>query len=475
MELLLKTFKYIYSKQIIKGMKLLSRIFLLLFVAQSFAQNEDSIMIRKIYSEILTKAQCYANLDYLANKIGGRLSGSPQAQKAVEWAVTAMKAAGCDTVFKQECMVPHWVRGEKEVGKLLYDAKEEMMAICALGGSVATPKNGITAPVVEVKSLNELADLGTEKIKGKIIFFNRPFDQTEISTYKAYGKAVDQRFDGPSMAAKYGALATVCRSMTSDINDVPHTGAMKYKDSLPKIPACAISTLGAERLSELLKKDSRLKFYLRMTCETLPDEKSYNVVGELKGSEHPEEIIVVGGHLDSWDTGSGAHDDGAGVVQSIEVIHVMKMLGIHPKRTIRAVAFMNEENGVRGGNKYAELAKQNNEKHILAMESDGGGASPRGLTMSGFAAEQREKIKSWQYLFLPYGVYDFSHEGGGTDISPLKRTQGTPLVDLFADPQRYFDYHHSPNDQFSAVNKRELELGAATMASFIYLVSTHGL
>lgn len=438
-----------------------------------FAQKEDSLMIRKIFSEVLTKGQCYSNLDYLSNSIGGRLSGSVQAQKAVEWAAKAMKSAGSDTVFMQECMVPHWVRGEKEVGKIIVGSKGDVMNICALGGSVGTPAEGITAPVIEVKSIEDLNKIGTEYIKGKIVFFNRPFDKTEIDPFNAYGKAIDQRWKGPSIAAKFGAVATICRSMTTDVNDFPHTGSMTYFDSIPqKIPACAISTWGAEYLSDLLREDPQVKFFLKMSCERLPDEKSFNVIGELKGSEHPEEIIVVGGHLDSWDTGDGAHDDGAGVVQAMEVIHIMKSLGIKPKRTIRAVAFMNEENGVRGGKKYAELAKQNNEKHILAIESDRGGFAPRGFTFTG-PTEKRAQLKKWIPLLMPYGLYDFEQEGGGVDISPLEKA-GVPVMELYPDPQRYFDYHHASTDKFDGVNKRELEMGAGSLAALIYLVSEHG-
>lgn len=456
-------------------MKTLRISTLLLISTFCFAQKPDSVIIKQLYITALSNSQCYSNLDYLANKIGGRLAGSPQAQKAVEWATKAMKEAGCDTVFLQECMVPHWVRGAKEIGRVQTGSQSELMNICALGGSIGTPKEGLTAPVIEVKSIEELYKLGTEKIKGKIVFFNRPFDPTEVNPFHAYGKAVDQRWEGPSVAAKFGAVATICRSMTPSINDVPHTGSMVYLvDSIPqKIPACAISTMGAEKLNEILVKNKQVNFFLKMNCETLPDEKSYNVVGEIKGTEHPEEIIVVGGHLDSWETGDGAHDDGAGVVQSMEVLHLMKALGIRPKRTIRAVAFMNEENGLRGGKKYAELAKLNKEKHILAIESDRGGLTPRGFSFSG-DEEKLEKLKKWKPLLEPYGLYDFNHDGGGSDIGPLEK-MGVPVMELTPDPQRYFDFHHTPNDIFINVNKRELELGAASLGALIYLVNEYGL
>jgi len=468
-------------------MKTLKTVLILAVSINCVAQKNDSIMLRRIFSEALMNGKCYSNLDYLSNKIGGRISGSPQAAKAVEWAEIAMKEANSDNVTKQECMVPHWVRGEKEKGEIVFKVEtfakgdktvgrqrpSEPMNICALGGSVGTTKEGVTADVLEVKSVEELYKLGTDKIKGKIVFFNRPFDNSEIDPFDAYGKAVDQRWKGPSIAAKFGAVATICRSMTTRIDDFPHTGGMNYLDSIPeKIPACAISTKGAEYLSGLIKSGDHFKFHLKMNCQTLPDEKSYNVVGEIKGSEFPDEIIVVGGHLDSWDTGDGSHDDGAGVVQSIEVIRIMKALGIKPKRTIRAVAFMNEENGLRGGKKYAELAEQNKEKHILAIESDRGGFAPRGVTFEG-SVEKRTKLKSWAPLLMPYGVYDFDRKGGGADISPLEK-DAVPVMELYPEPQRYFDHHHTANDTFQSIDKRELEMGAATLAAIVYLADQYG-
>ncbi len=443
--------------------------------ATTIIAQTDSAMIKKIYNEALSNGKSYSNLDYLTNKIGGRLSGSPQAQQAVEWAFKAMKEAGADTVYLQECMVPHWVRGAKEVGKAICsnpkDSRE--LPVCALGGSIATPSDGITANVIEVMGLKGLEALGKEKIKGKIVFFNEPMDPTFIGTFNAYGKAVEQRWAGPSEAVKYGAVAVVTRSCTLTQDDYPHTGSMGYKDSLNKIPACCISTNGANWLSAELKKDKDLKFFLQMSCNTLPDVKSYNVVGEIRGSEKKNEFIVVGGHLDSWDTGTGAHDDGAGVVQSIEVLRIFKALGYKPKCTIRAVAFMNEENGGRGGKKYAELAKKNNEKHLAAIESDAGGFTPRGFS-SDVTPEVKAKLKSWRPLFEPYGVYDFGRDGSGSDIGPLK-DQNVPCMELSPDSQRYFIHHHTPVDTFEYINQRELELGGAAMAALVWMIAQHGL
>ncbi len=441
----------------------------------SFSQS-DSVVIRKIFTEALTNGRSYSNLDQLANGIGGRLAGSPGAAKAVEWTKKAMIAAGADTVFLQECMVPHWVRGEKEIARFMGPAAErKALAICALGNSVATPTAGLSAGIVEVKEFSELEKLGKSKIQGKIVFFNRPMDPSRIATFHAYGGAVMQRVGGPSIAAKYGAVGVVVRSMSLIKEDAPHTGVTIYNDTFPKIPACAISTNDADFLSEKLKKYPESKFFFKMSCKMLPDERSHNVVAEIRGSERPEEIIVVGGHLDSWDNGDGAHDDGAGIVQSIEVIRIFKALGIRPKRTIRAVAFMNEENGGRGGDKYAELAAKNKEKHIAAIESDAGGFTPRGFgcTFPKGMEKQELVFLSWKKQFSPYFADDLHRGGGGADIEELYK-QGTPVFGLQPDSQRYFDVHHTVNDTFDKVNKRELELGGAAMAALIWLITEKG-
>ena len=447
----------------------------ILLSGNAIIAQSDSAMIKTIYNEALSNGKSYTNLDYLSNKIGGRLSGSPQAQQAVEWAYKAMKEAGADTVYLQQCMVPHWIRGAKEIGKVTCSnpAESKEVPIAALGSSIGTPALGISANVIEAIGLNDLEKLGKDKIKGKIVFFNEPMDPTFIETFNAYGKAVKQRWGGAMAAAKYGAVAVVVRSCTLTQDDFPHTGVMGYTDTVKKIPACCISTNGANWLSNQLKKDKDLKFFLKMNCDTLPDEKSFNVVGEIRGSLNPKEYIVVGGHLDSWDTGKGSNDDGSGVVQSIEVIRIFKALGIKPKRTIRAVAFMNEENGGRGGKKYAELAKKNNEKHIAAIESDAGGFTPRGFS-SDVTPEVKAKLKSWRPLFEPYGVYNFDRDGSGSDINPLK-AQGVPCMELMPDSQRYFAYHHTPDDVFANVNQRELELGDASMAALIWMISKYGL
>ena len=455
----------------------MKKIFALLILIgisnHGIAQNTDSLFIRKIFTEALVNGESYQNLDYLSNKIGGRLSGSENAAKAVVYIESVMKKLNADAVFKQECMVPHWVRGAKEEAKIITNLKSVDANICALGGSIATGEKGITAQVIEVHHFDELKVLGKEKIKGKIIFYNRPMDATLINTMHAYGGAVGQRWAGAMQAAPYGAVGVVVRSMSLSKQDFPHTGAMGYSDTIPKIPACAISTNGADVLSRTLKSNPDLQFYFKMNCEKLADVPSFNVVAELKGSANPERIIVVGGHLDSWDTGDGAHDDGAGVVQSIEVIRILKALNYKPKCTIRVVAFMNEENGRRGGDKYAELAKQNNETHEAAIESDEGGFAPLGFSVDA-SEEVRKIVKSWRPLLEPYGIYNFNESGSGSDIEPIVNT-GVPGFSLVPETQRYFDYHHTPEDTFDKVNKRELEMGGAAMAAFIYLIDQKGL
>ena len=438
----------------------------------SAEEKVDSTNIKQFFNSALTQGKSYEWLRDLTQNIGGRLSGSPEAQKAVEWGEKVMKEVGLDSVWLQPVMVPHWVRGEKEEAYYTVNGTKKEVPICALGFSVATPKNGIRAEVIEVKSSEEAEQLG-DQMKGKIVFFNRPFDNTLINTFRAYGGCVDQRVGGAAVCGKYGAVGVIVRSMTNSIDDEPHTGTMSYKD-LPKeqyIPTAAISSRAAEHLSEDLKSNPKLNFYFKQHCKTLPDTPSFNVVGQIKGSESPEKIIVVGGHLDSWDLGEGAHDDGSGIVQSLEVAYLFKKNNIKPKNTIRIVFFMNEENGTRGAKEYARLTKVNKEIHVGGLESDAGGHTPRGFSIDANASNT-ELVKSWKNLLAPYGLHDLIKGGSGADISPFK-DDGVTLVGYRPDSQRYFDYHHTSRDTFDKVNKRELELGSASMTSIIYLMDKY--
>ena len=445
------------------------------FLYLNSSAQSDSLTINKIYHTSLTNGKSYEWLDYLSNQIGGRLSGSLNAEKAVEYTKAEMENLGLDKVWLQPVMVPRWVRGAPEYAYIeTAPGKTTTVNICALGSSVATPGGGIKANVVEVKDFDELAALGRENIEGKIVFFNRPMQPDVIHTMQAYGGAVNQRGSGAKEASKYGAVGVIVRSMNLRQDDLPHTGNMNYGDipDSQKIPAAAISTNDANLLSSMLALDKDIKFFFRQNCKQLSEVQSYNVIGEITGSEFPNEYIVVGGHLDSWDLGDGSHDDGAGCVQSMDVLRLLKEVGIKPKRSIRVVMFMNEENGLRGGIKYAEVAKQKGEKHIFGLESDSGGFTPRGFSFDCSDAVFN-KVLEWSSLFKPYLIHYFEKGGSGADIGPLKGNADV-LAGLRPDSQRYFDYHHASNDTFDAVDKRELELGAATMASLVYLFDKYG-
>lgn len=436
------------------------------------AQNEDSLFIRRLADEVLVNSTAYENLRVLTKTIGGRLAGSPQMVKAEQWGANALKAAGADAVVLQECMVPHWVRGGKDLAWAVTGTKgRKNLDVVALGNSVGSMK-ALQAPVIEVASFDDL-EQKKDQVKGKIVFYNYKFNPTYVRTFQAYGEASQYRGQGPIRAAKYGAVAVIVRSMSHSVDNNPHTGSTRYVDSLPKLPAVAIGLRDADWLSSQLQK-SAVQVGLHTHGKMLPDTIGHNVIGELKGTEFPNEYITVGGHLDSWDNCEGAHDDGAGCVQTIEVLRAMKAIGYKPKRTIRFVLFANEENGLRGGTKYAEEAKARGEKHVFALESDAGGFTPRGFGFT-VSDEQFKKIQSWEALLAPYGASELSRGGGGADIGPLNRGLGTAVAGLQPDSQRYFDLHHARNDTFEAVNKRELELGAVNMAALIYLVDKYGL
>ena len=449
-------------------------IVLLLTSVSAFSQNEDSIMISRIADEVLIRGKAYENLRDLTKKVGPRLTASPGFYKAEAWGQKALQEAGADKVYLQECMVPHWVRGGKDEAKYFVgnDNKGKTLDVLALGNSLGTGPKGVTASVILINSFEEL-EQRKDEVKGKIVFYNYKFNPRFIHTFQSYSDAVRFRGQGASRASRYGAIAVLVRSMTHATDNNPHTGAMNYNDSFPKIPALAVGIQDADKLASAIQ-GGNVKLFLKSNAKMLPDTVGRNVIGELTGTEFPNQFITVGGHLDSWDPAEGAHDDGAGCVHSIEVLRALKSIGYRPKRTIRVVLFANEENGGRGGTKYAEEAKNKNEQHILALESDEGGFTPRsfGFTMS---KEKLDKVRTWLPLFAPYLVWQFNEGGGGADIGPLARTLGTPVAGFQPDSQRYFDIHHSRSDVFENVNKRELELGALNMAALIYLVDKYGL
>ncbi|WP_291723511.1 M28 family peptidase [Bernardetia sp.] len=439
-------------------------------------------VLRSLHDDALVGSPAYSQLRYLCKDIGARLSGSENAQKAVEYMQRVLDSMNLDSVYLQPVMVPHWERGEKEfcqiIGSQDKNIDQKVLDITALGGSVGT--NGkVKAEVISVNTLSDLEKISekeAKKYKDKIIFITQPMDAKLISTFSAYGGCSSVRVVGANYAAKVGAKGFLMRSLTLQNDNHPHTGVMIYEEGTKQIPAAALSTNSANYLEKALKKadkeNASVEIEWQLNCETLPDVLSYNVVGELRGREKPEEIITVGGHLDSWDLGEGAHDDGTGCIQSVEVVRLIKNLETRPKRTIRCVLFMNEENGARGAKKYAEIAKENNENHLAALESDSGGFTPRGFRVQD--STRLKIIQKWTPLFKPYNLHKVEYGFGGVDIRPLGET-GTLLIGLEPDSQRYFDHHHAKTDVFEAVHEREFLLGAAAMASLTYLMAEYGV
>ena len=436
--------------------------------------QETADVITQFYGDALGERESYNLLRDLSKDIGQRLSGSEGAAKAVLWSKEIMKGYGFDSVFLQEVMVPHWERGTYEECFYYEGGKKINLSILGAGGTVSTPFEGVTAEVVEVKSLEEVDVLGREGIKGKIVFYNKAFNQRYINIGTSYGETGFQRRLGAIKAAEHGAVASVFRSLSSSNDDYPHTGSMSYKEGVDSIAHGGLGVLSSVKLSEKIKADPKTKLTVRLSGKWFPDALSHNVIGEIKGSENPDNIILVGGHLDSWDVSEGAHDDGAGCVHSIGALRLFQKQGIKPKNTLRAVMFMNEENGLRGGTQYAENAIKNNEKHIVAIESDASAYIPRGFGFSG-SDEQLEKIQDWLKYFDKNTISYFSKGGGGADIGPLHRRTGTPMFGLSIDGQKYFEIHHTAKDVFEAVHPREMELGTASMASLVYLIDKYGL
>lgn len=444
-------------------------VFLLLPLTFFAQHKDDSLIIRSFFNEALEKGKSYEDLRQLCKDIGARISGSAEAEMAVEWSKRKMESYGFDKVTLQPIMVPHWERGTKEAAWMQTKSGDLVpMDILALGGSIGT--NGVLrGEIVEFKHLDDLKKADRKLVEGKIVFLNQPMDPKQITTFGAYGGCYAIRGEGAVEASKLGAIAVVIRSLAMPQDDHPHTGSMHYEEGVSKIPACALSTNGANLLSENLQF-GKTTFVFEMDCRDYPDAPSFNVMAEITGSKHPDQIITIGGHLDSWDTGEGAHDDGAGVIHCLEALRLFKVLKIRPKHTIRVVFFMNEENGNRGGQTYASTVKEAGENHIAAVESDRGGFSPRGFECDG-DEKYLQLIQSFEKQLTPYGLHHFEKGYGGVDIGPLKKHYANiPLFGFVPDSQRYFDFHHAESDIFENVNKRELELGCASMAAFLYLL-----
>ena len=435
--------------------------------AAAYAAAAEAIRIAGLKSEF-----AYKLLERLTTEVGPRLTGSPQAAAAVALTKSLMDELGCET-WLEPITVQHWVRGV-ESARVVRPAglKAAALNVTALGYGVPTPSGGITAPVVEVRSFDELHALGPA-VRGKIVFYNVPMDPGPMDTFQSYGAAVQYRSSGASEAARFGAAAVLVRSVTLRTDDHPHAGMVAYDPQLPKIPAAAVSTLGADALSALVRKGEPVEVRLELGCREFAPVPSANVIGQIRGREKPDEIVLVGGHLDSWDLGTGAHDDGAGCVQAIEVLRLLRDLGLKPKRTVRAVMFMNEEFGASGGQDYAASDRRRTERHIAAIESDRGGFLPIGFGIGG-TPEQFARLAAWGDLVKPSGILWIQPGGGGADTGPLAAS-GTVLMAFVPDSQKYFDVHHSSLDVLSSVHPRELELGAIVMAIYAYVAAQEGI
>ncbi len=434
-----------------------------------FGGLSDSLTLKKLSDEILVNGKSYEDLRELTKGIGHRLSGSEAYEKSVVWAQKKLKEAGAEKVYLQEVMVPHWQRGKESLEIKRGNGSYRPVKMLSVGNSEGTGGKDLTGQILLVKSFEELEALEDSKVKDKVVFFNFEWNHAHVETFNAYSEAGKFRRSAASEAAKKGAKAVIIRSLSSAFDQVPHTGSLSYTMGIKKIPAVAIGALSADELAQELK-ENKVTAKLNSEAQMLEEKLSYNVIGEIAGSTSSS-VVVVAGHLDSWDVGEGAHDDGSGIVQSIEVLRAFKNLGIKPRHTIRVVCYANEENGVRGGNAYLEEVKKSGEKHLFALESDAGGFTPRGISLD-MSEEKIKEVTAWAPLFLPYGAYDFSKRYGGVDIGPLKKI-GVPLAGLVPDSQRYFDLHHTEKDVFEAVNRRELLLGATVMAQLIYLVDQH--
>ena len=449
-------------------------LFILSCKNQKQYDEKTAEVINTFYGDALGDRESYELLRDLSKNVGSRLSGSEGAKKAVLWSKEVMEGYGFDTVYLQEVMVPHWERGSVEECYYFDGGEKVSLRIMGAGGTVSTPEEGITAEVVEVLSLEELDVLGKEGVEGKIVFYNKAFNQRYINIGASYGETGFQRRLGAIKAAEYGAVASIFRSLSSGNDDFPHTGSMSYKEGVDSIAHGGLGVLSSIKLSEKIKSNPKTKLTVKLSGKWFPDALSHNVIGEIRGSKNPEKIILVGGHLDSWDVSEGAHDDGAGCIHSIGALRLFQRQGIKPQNTLRAVMFMNEENGLRGGTKYADMAIENNENHIVAIESDASAYVPRGFGFSG-SDKQLEKIQDWLKYFNKNTISYFSKGGGGADIGPLHRRTGTPMFGLSIDGQKYFEIHHTEKDVFESIHPREMELGTASMASLVYLIDKYGL
>lgn len=451
--------------------KILLLLSFLMCYGLGFAQ-QDSIMLDQIYRHSFFNGKAYDDLRVLTKEIGNRIAGSPNAEQAVNWSKNLMETLYFDKVYLQDVAVPYWDRGDKEIAKIV--DIDESLSVLALGGSVGTSVDGLTAEVVEVEYLADLSKLG-DAVQGKIVFVNKPWDESHVDAFVAYSLNSSQRSRGPVEAAKRGAIAYLFRSLGSSIDDYPHTGGTRYAAGIDSIPALAISAVSANKLSDALKKNKNLKVFLKLNSQWKPKVNTHNVLAEWKGTIYPDKIITIGGHIDSWDVGEGAHDNGTGTMGTLDAIRTLMELGYKPKHTIRLVFYMNEENGVHGAIQYGVEAQRKNEQQIVAIESDAGGFSPRGFDIKASQDAVSWMVNTWKPLFeQKYWVSRFLAGSPGVDSGVWgSKFPNTTMFNLRPDPHRYFDVHHTAKDVFEAVDRRELQSGVGALASLLYLVDTH--
>lgn len=425
-------------------------------------------LAEQLVTRALDDNRAHALLADLIAHAPKRLAGTPGMHAANAWALQAMREIGLENVRLEPVTVPHWIRGEVE--RLVVDGPggEATHPITALGGSVATPVGGLCAEVLMVRSFEELQERAAEA-KGKIVFFNRAMPRVLRNTFHGYRDAVPQRGTGAIEAAKVGGIAAIVRSVTTAIDDHPHTGAMRYEEGVAKVPAVAISTRGAEALAARLAAGEAVKVTVEVDCAMGEPVVGGNVVGEIVGSSHQDEIVVFGAHLDGWDTGVGAHDDGAGCVHCLEAARLLVVQGYKPARTLRIVLFANEENGLDGARAYPEAHADELAHHVAALETDNGGFEPQGFG-AGIDAARRDALALHLAPLRDLGMGALIEGGGGADIGPL-RAHGVPLFSLLVANHRYFDYHHSALDRLDAVNERELAMGGAALAFFATILT----
>lgn len=425
----------------------------------------------RIITEVMKSNQAYDKLTELCYDVGNRLSGSKHLEKAVEWAVATLKKDGQENVRAEPVTVPCWVRGRESAEMI--EPREMQLAMLGLGGSVATPPEGITAEVVAVKDREELEALG-DAVRGKIVLYNHAMPAYSPERGTSYGETVQYRSNGATWAAKNGAVAALVRSVTARSLRSPHTGGMHYADDITKIPTAAVSVEDAETIWRLCNRGVRVVVRLKMEARFEPDAQSANVVAELRGREKPDEVVVIGGHIDSWDVGQGAHDDGAGCVVAMEALRTLRRLDLRPRRTIRVVLFTNEENGLAGGKQYAKTHEAELANHVAAIESDSGGFAPvgYGVSLKDESKQPRavEQLKEITALLTSIGATRATGDGGGADIGPMKPFD-VPMLSHDVDMATYFDYHHTHADTLDKVNRDELSQNVAAMAVTAYVLA----